>query len=453
MLGNIPKLSPPKLHLTLEQWARTYGERYCIHLGPKPAIVLSNPEVIRKILLERPDTYRRPSNLARVCEGLQMMGVFAAEGDTWRRQRKLLNFGFSPNHLENFFAALATISQRLRGVLEKEAQQGSSVDVLRLLMRYTVDVTSIISFGMDLNTVEKGSHPLQQHIDLILPAISQRLLAPVPYWKVLPSGWKMDRALVEIRKAIQDLVAEGRRALEREPERASKPRTMLDAMLVARDEESGDARLSDDEVFANVLTLLVGGEDTTAVTVTWLLYYLAALPAVQARARQEVDAVLGAEQVPTMAHLKQMPYLASLGQETVRMRSPTPVIYLETTQDTVVEDIELPKGTMMFCLTRLPAMDNSLFGDAKNFRPERWLPDAPADTQPHSPRLMLAFGTGGRVCPGRNLALTQCSLVAGTLLRHFELELADPNAPVSEFNAFSVMPVGVNLRFKRRASV
>jgi cytochrome P450 len=114
--------------------------------------------------------------------------------------------------------------------------------------------------------------------------------------------------------------------------------------------------------------------------------------------------------------------------------------------------VAVKKGTMVFALTRVPCMDNAFFGDARSFRPERWMPEPPPDTQPHSPRYMTMFGAGGRMCPGRNLALLECSLSAGAVLRHFELEVADPNAPVREVNAFSVIPVGVRLRFKPRAS-
>jgi len=452
LLGNLLKLGPPTLHLQLEEWARSYGEAFCCYFGLRPALVISNPEVIRKALLDRPATFRRPKNLAKATESLQMNGVFTAEGEDWRRQRKLLNLGFSPPNLETFFPSLATITQRLAGVLERDGRQGAAVDILSVLMRYTVDVTSIVSFGMDLNTLEQGSHPLQKYIEQFLPALHQRLLAPFPYWKLLPSARRMDHAVAETRKAIQELVDTTRRTLEREPERAARPRNMLEAMLVARDEEGGGARFTDDEIFANVLTLLVGGEDTTANTLSWMLYYMAAMPAVQARARQEVDAVVSPELVPTLAQLRQLPYLAGVAQEALRLRSTVPLLFLETLEDTVVGDVAVTKGTMVLGLTRLPCLEDAHFGDAKSFRPERWLPEPPSDTQPHSPRQMLQFGSGGRVCPGRNLALMECALAPCAVLRHLEVEVADPDAPIQEINAFSVGPVGMRLRFKPRAS-
>jgi len=452
LVGNLLKMPHATLHLQLEEWARTYGDAYLCYFGSRPGLIISNPEVIRKVFLDRPGTFRRSPKMLQVMTELMLNGVFVADGDDWRRQRKLINFGFAPDHLGNYYPMLATITQRLTEVLGREGQNGASVDVLPVLMRYTVDVTSILSFGMDLDTLRQGSHPLQKHVEQFLPAISQRMLAPFPYWKLLPSARRMDHALAETRKAIQELIEKGRRDLELEPERATKPRNLLDAMLAAQDEEAGGARLTDDEVFANVLTMLVGGEDNTADTITWMLYYLAKLPAVQAQARQELDVAVASQSVPAMEHFKQMPYMAGVTQEALRLRAPAATFYLEAGQDTVVGDVAVPKGTMVVALTRLPGLNNAYFGDPENFRPERWMPNPPPDVLPHSPRHMLMFGAGGRTCPGRNLTSLLAALATGTVLRAFELELADPNAPVGELMAFSVTPVGVNLRFKPRAS-
>ena len=449
LLGNALAIRPETVHLTLEDWARRYGPFYRCTLGPGPTLVVSNPEAIRKALVDRPATFRRVRGIETTMGAMGVLGVFGAEGENWRRQRKLLNPGFQTAHLETFYPSLATLTERLQGLLERAAQDSNSVDVLPMLMRYTVDVTSIVSFGKDLDTQRQGPDALQRHLELIFPALQQRVVAPFPYWKLLPSARRVDQALAATRKVLLEIINAARHTLELEPERATKPRTLLDAMLTAQDEEGG-ARLSDLEVYSNVMTLLLGGEDTTANTITWMLHYLSVMPPVQARAREEVDAVLGAEAMPTLAHLKQLHYVAGVAQEALRLRSPVPMMFLEANEDAVVEQIAVPKGTGVIGLTRLPCLDNAYFGDAERFRPERWLPQPPPDTLPHSPRLMLPFGAGSRVCPGRSLALIECALVAGMVLRHFEVEAVDPSAPVSEVNAFTVQPEGVRLRFKRR---
>jgi len=449
LLGNALAIRPETIHLTLEDWARRYGPAYRCNLGPRPTLVLSNPEAIRKVLVDRPAAFRRVRGIEATMADMGVLGVFGAEGENWRRQRKLLNPGFQAAHLETFYPALVTLTQRLQGLLERAAQDSSSVDMLSMLMRYTVDVTSIVAFGKDIDTQLKGPDALQRHLEVIFPAIQQRVVAPFPYWKLLPSARRVDQALAATRKVLLEIIDEARRTLEREPERAVKPRTLLDAMLVAQDEEGG-ARLSDSEVYSNVVTLLLAGEDTTANTLTWMLHFLSVMPAVQARAREEVDAVLGAEAIATMAHLKQLHYVAGVAQEALRLRSPVPLMYFEANEDTVVEAVAVPKGSGIIVLTRLPCLDNAYFGDAERFRPERWLPQPPPDTLPHSARLMMPFGAGSRVCPGRSLALIECALVTGMVLRHFEVEAVDPSAPVREVNAFTVQPEGVRLRFKRR---
>lgn len=451
LLGNSLGLKPETIHITLENWAKVYGEIYRCYLGPRCVLVLSNPEVMRKVMIDRPATFRRVSNLEKVLAEMKAVGVFGAEGENWRRQRRLLNPGFQPAHLETFYPSIATITQRLLGLLERAANEAQTVDVLPLIMRYTVDVTSIFSYGLDLNTLEKGADVVQRHLEEIFIVLQERVTAPFPYWKLLPGTRPVDRALVAVRKLMMEIIAAARQTLEREPERVAKPRTLLDAMLTARDEEQGGSRLTDEEIFANVIILLLGGEDTTASTITWMLHYLASKPELQARARQEVDSVLGAEAVASLAHLKKLPYVGAVAQEVLRLRAPVPVNLLETNVDTVIDQVAVPAGTTVFCCIRVPGRDKSLFGDPDNFRPERWLPDPPPDVLPHSPMTMMPFGAGSRVCPGRNLGLIESSLVTSMVLRRFEVEVADPSAPVRERNNFTLQPVGVRLRFRKRA--
>ena len=102
-------------------------------------------------------------------------------------------------------------------------------------------------------------------------------------------------------------------------------------------------------------------------------------------------------------------------------------------------------------LTRLIATSPEVFEHPTEFRPERWL-DGDAEQRRHQRRMMLAFGGGPRVCPGRSLALLECAMVLCMVLRSFDFELADPSAPVREVTQFTVQPSGIRIRFRPRAA-
>jgi cytochrome P450 len=96
--------------------------------------------------------------------------------------------------------------------------------------------------------------------------------------------------------AIRDFIAQARQRLQ-DPVRRAVPQNLLEAMLVAAD--APGSGMSDDDVVGNVFTMLLAGEDTTATSLSWMIYLLARHPQGLARARDEVDRVMGPMQTWT----------------------------------------------------------------------------------------------------------------------------------------------------------
>lgn len=449
IVGSALELGPTNAHEVFENWCRRYGDVFTFRIGAHRAIGVATPELARELLQARPDSFRRFGALEPVARELGFLGVFAAEGADWRRQRRLMNPSFHAPHIESFHGSIEEIVERLFGVWAKDADEGTSVDVLRDLMRFTVDVTSIVAFGRDLDTVRRGSQTVQEHLEILFPTIGRRLIAPFPYWRIFPFlDRRVDEALRGVRTLILDLVADARRQI-REGTSSTSRTTLLASMIAASDDEAAEQPFSDDEVFANVVTLLLAGEDTTAITIAWMLYYLALHPEVAARARAEVDSVV-AGSVPTVQEAKELHYIEAIALEALRLRPPGPQLMLEATHDLVVAGVAVPKGVSVMVMLRLIQMNPKVFGDPERFRPERFLPDAPADTKPHTPRLMLAFGAGPRVCPGRGLALLECAMLVGSFVKRFDVSLACKESDVTEITTFTTQPRGIKLRFSPR---
>lgn len=445
LVGAAYALGAGDAHLVFEEWCKRYGEVFAFRIGSQQAMGVSTPELARELMQARPDGFRRFGALARVAEEVGVLGVFAAEGPDWRRQRRLMNPSFHAAHVETFHESIASIVERLFGEWDRNASAGAKVDVLTDLMRFTVDVTSIVAFGRDLDTVRRGSDGVQKHLELIFPTLGRRFLSPVPYWRVFP--WLepgFPEALAGVRSLILGLITEARASLASSPSRASRARTLLESMLVARDDEDAKEPLTDDEVYANVLTILLAGEDTTAITIAWMLFYVAKHPEVAARARAEVDAKVRGS-VPTVAEAKSLTYVEGIALEALRLRPPGPQLILQANRDTEVAGVDVPAGTGVMVMVRLIHMNPRVFGDPQRFRPERWLDDAPGDTKPHSPRLMLAFGAGPRVCPGRGLAMLECTMLVAAFVKRFDVTLACDESGIEEVTTLTTAPRGIRL--------
>lgn len=452
IIGNLAQISPSRLHLQLEAWARRYGDLYVVRVVSKPIVVISNPAITQQILRERPRSFRRLGVMREAIDEMGAAGLFTAEGDTWSRQRRLVMAAFGASHLREGHASIAEITRRLARTWDAAAARGTAVDALRDLMRYTVDVTSVVGFGTDLNTIEHGTHALQRHLEVIFGALNRRVNAPFPLWRYvkLPRDHALDRSLAEVERVILDLIRRARAELDADPARAAAPRNLLEAMLAARDGDDERARLSDREVYGNVFTVLLAGEDTTSSTLAWMLYYMARHPEVQARMAAEADAQLGDADVPQSPEaVQKLRTITAVAHETLRLKSAAPFVAFEPLADTTLGGARIPAGTWLMLLTRFIATQDASFHDAATFDPTRWLGPVPAGHK-HDPRAALAFGAGPRMCPGRALAMLECAMMGAMVARRFEVSLADPAAAVDERVDFTMKPEGLRVKFRAR---
>ena len=452
LLGNSLQLDMSRFHLILEQWCETFGPVFTFKIGTRPIVVIADPALANTMLRDRPEGYRRLATIEPVLRELGVNGVFSAEGDNWRRQRHLVMQALDTRHLRQFFPTLRKVTERLQRRWHGAAERQQPVDVQKDLMRYTVDVTTNLAFGYDMNTLEKEGEVIQRHLEKIFPIISRRIFAPLPYWRYvkLPSDRALDDALVEIRKTINAFIAHSRQQLAQHPHLAQHPTNLLEAMLVARDE--GEAHFHDDEIFGNVFTMLLAGEDTTANTLAWAMHFLTERPDVQAAMQTEVDTVLGgATMLHDFAQSRQLAYVEAVAYETMRLKPVAPILGLETNADVEVDGLQIPRATSIILPTRPGVLQEHNFPQAEAFQPERWLAEPPSrPTDVH--KAFMPFGSGPRLCPGRSLALLEMKIALAMTCRNFALAKASPAQPVDELFAFTMMPMHLSVWFSPRGT-
>lgn len=453
LLGNALQLKPQTMHLQLEAWARELGPMYRIRVGPKRAAVITDMELAQQAMRDRPETFRRLRAFEPVAKELGMHFLFTAEGEMWKRQRRLWMASLNAQQLKPFHEGLAAVTRRLLRRWQRAADRGESLDVLAELMRYTVDVTMLFAMGVDANTLEQGEDVIQRHLGEIFRALGRRLFVPFPYWHYirLPADRRVERALVAVRTEVQRLIEVAKSRMDADPARRAAPSCLLEALLVAR-EQDGEG-FSDDDVYANTIGALLAGEDTTANTLCWMVHYLSLHADIFSGARAEADALLGTytgEDASAVAGVERFPaYLPCVDgtmNEVLRLRPIGPFFFLSAQRDTVLGDLALPAGSDVILLTRQAAGCAPEASPAPHFAPAEQANAAPgrAPTMP--------FGFGPRLCPGRNLAIAEMRSVALMLARNFELESVPGPGPVQERALFTIGPANVRVRLRRRAA-
>ena len=450
LLGNLHQLDFPRLHQQLEGWAHDFGPIYRIRIGPRTRVIISDCDAINIMLRERPETYRRPRLTEAVMEEMGFNGVFSRDGDAWQRQRRVVVQALSPTHLTRFYPAMRMTTERL---LDRWSNTQGPFDLCRDLMRYTVDVTAHLAFGIDVNTLQTDGPVVQQHLDKVFPMLFRRVVAPFPYWRWVRTraDRELDAALAEIHRIVADMTRACRSGMRREPTLFEQPSNFLEAIIAAQSAEQ--VEFSDDEIYANVITLLLAGEDTTANTLAWAITFLVQHPALHARIRDEVDAVLGAANVaPDLAAIRQLEFVEAFALETMRFKPVAPIIALEPKDDVELLGYGLPTGTPIIALTRPNAISDDHFDAAASFDPTRWLAHEKSPAALHNPRAHIPFGAGPRFCPGRGLAMLEIKAVLAMLCRNFDVGMAGDAAQIKERLSFTMQPENLRVTLTPRAA-
>lgn len=449
LLGNLPQLKLPRIHQDVEAWCEQHGKLFRIRFGRLPVLVIADHELLGVVLRDRPEGFKRSPRALEVARDMGLIGpgLFSAEGQPWRNQRRMVMASFAPQHVRSFLPSLLRVSQRLRGRWRGAAGRGEWIELQTDLMRFTVDAVAGLAFGSDINTLESDEQVIQDDLDKIFPALYKRSFTALPYWRwfKLPSDRALDRSVAAINVAIAGFIAQARARLQADPARRERPPNLLEAMITAADLEGSG--VDDVDIAGNVLTMLLAGEDTTANTLAWLIHLLHLNPAALQRARAEVRSVLGDAEQPSLDMLESLPFLDACAQETMRLKPVAPFMPLQALRDTTVGDVRVPKDTLVWGVMRHDSVHENHFPNPLAFDPARWLGDEPA-----AQRVSMPFGAGARVCPGRYLALLEIKLAMVMLLSHFEIDaVSTPDGlPAVERMAFSMGPVGLRMRLRER---
>jgi cytochrome P450 len=456
LLGNLPQIQRRQVHRHVEAWAQEFGTVFTFRLGRRRFLALADHEAIASVLRDRPDGFRRTQRLEQVGREMGLSpGVFGSNGDDWRRQRRMVMAGLDPSHVRAYLPSLAKVSARLRGRWLKAARAGQPIELQPELMRFTVDAITGLAFGSDVNTLESDDDVIQRHLDKIFPALFRRTFAPLAYWRVvkLPADRQLDTSVAEVHKAIAGFIAQARQRLHDEPSRREQPPNLLEAMIVAA--AAPDTLVNDEDVAGNVLNMLLAGEDTTANTLAWMIHLLVRHPEALQRAQDEVRKLAGDGQAFTLEQIDTLDYVEACIHETMRLKPVAPFNVLQALRESTVAGVQVPVGTLVWCVIRHDSLQDKNFADASRFQPQRWLADGnPGAAAASAKRVSMPFGAGPRVCPGRYLAMLEMKMVMATLLSSFDIVGVDSpgGGEAAEAMAFTMAPVGLRMRLRERTA-
>ncbi|MEP2773064.1 MAG: cytochrome P450 [Fulvivirga sp.] len=451
IVGNLPKFNAENKHQVLEEWVKEVGDVFKISLMGKKFIVSADPDINHEILKNRPDQFRRFAKIDEVMSEMDIIGVFNAEGEQWKTHRKLTSEALNLKNVQNFLPTLQRVTERLHERWNVYSEKKAVIDVQKEMVRYTVDITTDIAFGYDINTLQKDNDVIQDHMEKVFPMINQRITAPIPLWRYYKSkkDKAFDQAIAAVVKVVHEFIDKAKLRLNENPDLRENPSNFLEALLVEQDRESS---ISDKEIFGNVFTILLAGEDTTSNSISWTLYYLTQHPEVVQKLRAEADTTFTGICPSSNEELAAMRYTEAVAMESMRLKPVTPNLYLQALEDVTINDLFIKKGMTVMMQNKVAQTDDKYFTHGDSFIPERWIPKACPMHTSHSPQIIRTFGAGPRFCPGRNLAVHEMKMALSMIYKNFDVTLEVKPEEVKESFAFTMFPKNLKVKLSPRSA-
>lgn len=439
-LGNALQIDSRRFHADLERWEQQYGSLYRFRLGAQTIVVTSEKDEIMRLLRDRPEAVQREQRVSRIIDETATQGLFTAEGDLWRQDRKLVMQAMTPDVIHAYFPEFQRQMARLLARWRSLLQAGRKIDLLRDLKAFTLDITIGIAMGEDINALENEADRLQEDIQFVFDRIARRVTAPVPYWRwvKLPADREVQMRFARIRESVAGFIAQSRARLDADPTRRARPANLLEAMLVARD--APGSGLTDQNVIGNAITMVFAGEDTTSTSIAWALHYLSTDAEAAGHLAEESDAVLGQRDMAgDAAMLGRLPYLDAVVSESMRLKPVAAFLNLQSHEPVVLSDTLIDAGTPIMVLLRRASDNAHPQPDGEKFMPQRWLGGGSLAMDAVN-RTIMPFGGGPRFCPGRYLAMVEIRAILLMMAKNFRIVQDAGAPPVDECFQFVMAP-------------
>lgn len=406
------------LRTPLEECARLhheFGDICTVRVGPFHAVLLFKPEHVQHLLVSQTALYDKDSAVWDYAKSFLGQGLVTADGAHWARQRQLSQPAFHPGAIAQFVPVMTEIARGLAEQWDVAARANTTVAAHQDFTLATFHVVGRTLLGTDFSG--PAGADIRTALDLSASLAPRRQVAT---WASLNGK---DAGQQEYTQRHQDFTTSSAQVdqvmldlMQRRRKDQTEHKDLLQLLL--RAEGAGVAGFSDQELVDQLKTLVVAGHDTTANTLAFLFYVLALHPNVAEKIRQELAEVL-TDSEPDMRALSKLTYLDAVIKETLRLYPTVWRVERRAAVTHMIDGFEIPEGTSVSVYQAVIHRRPDCFPEPEEFRPERFLPGAPAFPK----YAYFPFSWGPRVCIGAGMSVLEVKAFVAELLPHFNVAL------------------------------
>jgi pentalenene oxygenase len=384
---------------------RDAGEITVFRLGPRPAYMVSSPELVHQILTTRRAVFDKGGPLFDRAAEVVGAGLATATGELHRRQRRLAQPAFHAARIAAYTATMRDVVAARSATWQPGAVLDLSTETHDLAMDILVRTLLTPPAGVD------AFGEIRRTLPLLMGGISRRAYLPVRWVHRLPLP--VNRRFDAARTALFGLVD---RVIADYAVTGSDRGDLLSMLMLSRDPDTGEP-MSSRQLRDEVVTMLFAGTETSASTLVRAFHMLSAHPEAERRVHAEVDAVLAGRPADP-EDLPRLSYVGRVIREVLRMYAPAWMLSRIALADVELGGVRIPAGSDVFFSAYALHHDPALFADPERFDPDRWLPDGAGDIPRHA---YIPFGDGNRKCMGEAFALAEVTVALATLAGRWRL--------------------------------
>lgn len=419
-----------------EQHGDVARYRFALH----DTFFVTSAEGAKRVLQDNAQNYTKQHASYRMLRRLLGDGLLTSEGDFWLRQRRLAQPSFQRERIAAMAGAMTSAALETGNAWDRAASSGQPLALTREMAALTLRIVGEALFGAALATeaAKVGASWEVLNAQLSERAATLRLLPPI-----LPTRYDAD--FRSARRTLFDVVDAIIRAKRRRGAGGAGDADLLTALMDARDEDTGE-RMTDRQLRDEVVTMLLAGHETTAITLTWAWARLALDRNTARLLHDELERVLGGR-TPTADDVARLPYTKALVNETLRLHAPAYIVNRHVVEDDVIAGHRIHRGGAVVLSPLVLHRHPAYWSRPDTFDPERWLePEDP----PRPKFAFIPFSAGPRQCIGNHFSIMESVLILAVLAQRFAPRLVDERLPKTEYLVLA-RPVGhVSARIERR---
>jgi len=424
---------------------KKYGKVFGFYMGRRAVIVVADASMLEKLLVKDFSNFHNRYGFVGMPKKPMEMCLLMADYPDWKRIRTTVSPTFSLSKIKQTVPLVVQSVNTLVDIFEKSASK-ETVEVFGLYGRLTMEVILSVAFGLQTNFQVEGDETITKEAMKFFTARRSRMiieLLPLPKYVKDRLKWFANSDPAFFLRILKPAVEERRR----------NPKTKQDflQLVLSENKVDGKQKLSDDDIYANSITFLLAGYETTSNALAYTTYLLALHPDIQQRLYEELKAnIPDSEDENFYEAVYKLDYLDAVLNESLRMYPPAWQTGRMSEEQVKLGNYTIPAKTSI----QIPIYSihhcEDYWPDHLKFDPERFSPENRSKIHPYH---FMPFGHGPRNCIGMRFALTEAKITLAKVLLKFRFEktVETEEHPLELRFGITISPKnGVNVKIVKR---